>query len=251
MPIHYNIHTKEPYLRLPEPLSNIIITPHRLHQLEETIDAKVPLLNDPIIYLNLTGPPYPYLREHEEEWVKMRCEAGAPVLNALRAEFETSVKEQQFFDFCPFSVIREVTEQDPTTGDPLKDILIGDVGISRYSFYEYEHGSEEKAEAQRLNDELPAGDERIVWQIGDFMAPSHHGRGIMTQAMRMVLQDWGVPRMNIKLLKAGAFVENIGSIKVFEKNNFKVVGTLKDWVSISESRGGGRRSLVLVKWKGL
>ena len=166
MPIHYNTHTKEPYLRLAKPLSNIIITPHRLNQLEETIDAKVQLLNDPKIFLNLDGPPYPFLREHEEEWVKMKCEAGEPVLKALAMEFETSFKEQQYFDFCPFTVIREVTEQDSKTGDPLKDILIGDVGIDRSVFYEHKHGSEERAEAQRLNKELPAGDERIVWGIG-------------------------------------------------------------------------------------
>ncbi|KAJ5624793.1 hypothetical protein N7510_001102 [Penicillium lagena] len=251
MPVHYNTHTKELYLRLAEPLSNIIITPHRLNQLEETIDAKVQLLNDPRIFLKLSGPPYPYLREHEEEWVKTKCEAAEPVLSALRVEFETSVKEQQFFDLCPFTVIREVTEQDPKTGDPLKDILIGDIGIDRSVFYEHKRGSKERAEAQRLNKELPAGDERIVWGTGYFLAPSHHGRGIMTYAMRTVLQDWGVPRMNIKILKASAFVENKGSLRVFEKNNFEVVCTLKDWAPISESRGGGTKSLVLVNWKGL
>jgi hypothetical protein len=166
MPVHYNTHTKEPYLRLPSPLTNIIITPHRLSQLEETVDAQVRLLNEPIIYLNLEGPPVPYLREHGEAWVKTRCEAGEPVLRALRAELETSVQEHQFFDLCPFTVIREVTEQDPETGHPLKDVLIGDVGMSRYSFYEYGYGTEKRAEAQRANAELPAGDARIVWGIG-------------------------------------------------------------------------------------
>ncbi|KAJ5692384.1 hypothetical protein N7462_001807 [Penicillium macrosclerotiorum] len=251
MAVHYNTDTREPYLRLADPFSNIIITPHRLNQLQQTIEAKVPLLNDPRIYLNLSGPPYPFLPEHEEEYVKMKCEAGEPVLNALRVEFETLVKEQQFFDICPFNVIREVTEQDPHTGHPLKDFLIGDVGVNRYMFYEHKHGSEERAQAQRLNEELPAGDERIVWGIGDFLAPSHHGRGIMTQAIRTVLHDWGLPRMNIKLLKSAAFEENKGSVRVFEKNNFEVVCTLKDWEPVSESRGGGTKSLVLATWKGV
>lgn len=73
----------------------------------------------------------------------------------------------------------------------------------------------------------------------------------MTHAMRTVLQDWGVPRMNIKLLKASAFVENKGSLSVFEKNNFEIVCTLKDWTPMSDSRGGGTKSLVLVSWRGL
>lgn len=166
MPILYNPQTQEPYLRLPAPLSHIILTPHRLHQLEETIAVKVPLLNDPRIYLNLTGPPYPYLREHEEEWVKSKCAAAEPVLQALRAEFQTSVLQQQYFDLCPFTVIREVTEEDPQTGHPKQDVLIGDIEIARYMFYEYRHDSPERAEAQRLNNELPPGDEGIAWGIG-------------------------------------------------------------------------------------
>ncbi|KAJ5612130.1 hypothetical protein N7510_005324 [Penicillium lagena] len=251
MPVHYNTHTKEPYLRLPTPLSNIIITPHRLSQLEETVAAQVRLLNDPKIYLNLSGPPYPYLPEHGEEWVKMKCAEAEPVLGTLRAEFENPDTDKQVFDFCPFNVIREVTEQDPETGDPLKDVILGDIGVARYPFYEDGYDTEKMAEAQRLNNELSAGDGRIVWAIGDFLSPSHHGRGIMTLAMRTVLQDWGVPRMNIQIVKSCAFLENKGSLRVFEKNNFEVVCTLKDWVPVSESRGGGTKSIVIVNWKGL
>ncbi|PYH40459.1 GNAT family N-acetyltransferase [Aspergillus saccharolyticus JOP 1030-1] len=251
MPVLYNPQTQEPYLRLPAPLRQIIITPHRPHQLEETIAAKLPLLNDPRIYLNLTGSPFPYLREHAEAWMNTQIAAAEPVLQALRTEFETSVQGQRYFGLCPFTVIREVTEEDPETGHPLKDTLIGDIGIARYQFYEYRQGSAERAEAQRLNGDLPAGDERIVWAIGNFLAPSYHGRGIMSLALRTLIQDWGVPRMNVKHLKAAAFEENIGSIRVFEKNNFEVTQTLKDWEPYPENRGGGWKSLVLVSWRGL
>ncbi|RAH71177.1 GNAT family N-acetyltransferase [Aspergillus aculeatinus CBS 121060] len=250
MPILYNPQTQEPYLRLPAPLSHIILTPHRLHQLEETIADKVPLLNDPRIYLNLTGPPYPYLREHEEAWVKSKCAAAEPVLRALRAEFQTSVPQQEYFDLCPFTVIREVTEEDPQTGHPKQDVLIGDIEIARYMFYEYRHDSPERAEAQRLNNELPPGDEGIAWGIGYFLAPSHHGRGIMTLVLRTLIQDWGVPRMNTKRLMASAFVENVGSLRVFEKNGFEVLCTLEDWAPYPENRGGGWKSLTVVKWRG-
>ncbi|PYH86728.1 hypothetical protein BO82DRAFT_349884 [Aspergillus uvarum CBS 121591] len=251
MPILYNPQTQEPYLRLPAPLSHIILTPHRLHQLEETVSAKVPLLNDPRIYLNLTGPPYPYLREHAEEWLKSSCAAAEPVLQALRTEFKTSVQQQQYFDLCPFTVIREVIEQDPETGHPRQDVLIGDIGIARYMFYEYRHDSAERAEAQRRNNELLPGDEGIAWGVGYFLAPSYHGKGIMTSALRTLIHDWGVPRMNIKRLMASAFVENVGSVRVFEKNDFEVLCTLEDWEPYPENRGGGWKSLTVVKWRGL
>lgn len=176
MPVHYNPNTREPYLRLPTPHSNIILTPYRLDQMEETCARLCQYLNDPRVYLWLAGPPYPYLREHGEEWVKTKCEQHEKVLSALRKEFEApqsqngtrsdQQQDEEFFDACPFSCIREVLDEDSETGVPLRDVLIGDVGIMRYSFYEFPHGSEERAEAQRKNNALPAGDERIVWCIG-------------------------------------------------------------------------------------
>lgn len=73
----------------------------------------------------------------------------------------------------------------------------------------------------------------------------------MTLAMRTVIHEWGVPRMNIHVLKACVFVGNEGNLRVFDKNNFERGETLKDWDPVSESKGGGKKSIVLVKWRGL
>lgn len=87
--------------------------------------------------------------------------------------------------------------------------------------------------------------------ITDFLASTHHGRGIMTLAVRTVIHDWAVPRMNVRRLKCWVFEDNPGSLRVFEKNKFLRGGTLKDWASVSESRGGGKKSIVLLEWAGV
>lgn len=182
MPIYFNTRTLEPYLRLSAPHSNIIITPYRLEQsqLEDTYTVLIKWLNDPRVYPWLEGPPYPYLREHAEEYVKAVSEETKQVLDAVRAEFananatngpsdtkyQSKSQSQQFHGTCPFLCIREITHQDPETNDPLQDTLIGNIGLSRYSFYEYQSGSQEREEATRQNNALPVGDERIVWGLG-------------------------------------------------------------------------------------
>lgn len=73
---------------------------------------------------------------------------------------------------CPFSSIREIVRERDVDGDWdddagwEKDVLIGDVGIMRYPFYELPEGSEERKEAQERNAKLESGDEKIVWTIG-------------------------------------------------------------------------------------
>lgn len=182
MTVHYHPLTKEPYLRLPEPHSNIIITPHRRDQLDETVLRLVGLLNDPRIYQWLESTPYPYLREHGEQWVKDSCKEIEQVLSTLQGELAenkdsyssdhatTDAQSQRtFFDVCPFTCIREVLTADAETGAPLKDILIGDIKLGRYTFYELGLASEERVEAQRKNNSLPAGDEKIAWTLGGKM----------------------------------------------------------------------------------
>lgn len=172
MAVHFNTRTKEPYLRLSAPHSNIIVTPHRLDQLDETCAVLTQWLNDPRVYPWLEGPPYPYLRQHAEGYIKMVCREHTQTLEALRVEGEGS-SARQFHGSSPFLCIREVVAQDPETSDPLQDVFIGNVGLSRYSFYEYPSGSEQREEAVRQNNALPVGDGKIAWGLGcKFMSSS-------------------------------------------------------------------------------
>lgn len=179
MTVHYNRLTKEPYLRLPTPLSNIIITPHRLENIDETAAALAEILNDPRVYPWLEGTPYPYQHGDGVKWIKANCKEFEDVLSALRRYLEqregmsnsksaavVSKQDREFLDRCPFTCIREVLEEDAASGTPLKDRLIGDMKLARYTFYEHPYDSEERSEAQRRNNELPTGDENIIWALG-------------------------------------------------------------------------------------
>jgi hypothetical protein len=176
MAVHYNPITKEPYLQLPAPCANIIITPYRKHQIKETALVMTEILNDTRVYSWLEGPPYPYLPEHGEDWVRMKIEENEAVVSTLQREFEAEgqphsggTKDKMsavFFDSCPFLCIREVTKRTITNGAPLQDILIGYTGLLRYPFYEIRQNSWELALVQAHNNQLPAGHKDIVWGLG-------------------------------------------------------------------------------------
>ncbi|KGO55083.1 Acyl-CoA N-acyltransferase [Penicillium expansum] len=258
MVVHYNPLTKEPYLQLPAPCANIIMTPHREHQIEEVSAAMTEFLNDSRVHSWLQGPPYPFLPEHGVEWVKMKIAEQEEVVSTLQKEFETPKSQQGdslniqeepvFFDKFPFLCIREVTERDPATGAPLQDVWIGDFNLTRYAFYELQPNSPELALAQKQNKDLPAGHKDIVW---DYLSPTQQSRGVMSAAVRTVVQDWAIPRMNLHHLKSSYFVGNTGSSRVLEKNNFEEIGTFKDWAPASPAKGLGPMSIVVMEWKGL
>ncbi|KAJ5618474.1 hypothetical protein N7528_006585 [Penicillium herquei] len=254
MPMQFNPATEEPYLRLLPPHSNIIITPHRLGQFEHEVTSRVEILNHPQVWPFLAGTPYPYPAEHAEEWVTTDYEEKRAVVEALRLGYLNQdsagydLSNPSFFDQCPFTCIREVLSEDPE-GHPLQDNFIGDIALRRYSFYEHPPGSPQRTAAQAHNNALAPGDKEIVWGLGYFLSASHHGRGIMTSVLYSLIHDWG-PRMNLSHLRAATFIGNEGSLKVFEKNNFTQTGILHDWVPVSESRGGGKRSIIMVRWQG-
>lgn len=72
----------------------------------------------------------------------------------------------------------------------------------------------------------------------------------MSLAVRTLVQDWAIPRMNLHFLKSSYYLGNIGSSRVFEKNNFEITCTLKDWVQGNPTKGQGIMSIVVMEWKG-
>lgn len=67
----------------------------------------------------------------------------------------------------------------------------------------------------------------VLTSVPDYMASSHHGRGIMSKAIGTLIREWMVPRMNAKHMRTEAFVGNAASVRVFEKNGFVLEGTTK------------------------
>ncbi|KAF9555384.1 hypothetical protein CPC08DRAFT_642930 [Agrocybe pediades] len=239
-PLEVNPITGEPFLRL-RSHPNIIITPPR----DEDIPAFIPLLNDVTICDWMSGPPYPYTLEHSTFWVnkcKSECE---PILKQLHDAKDNP--DPIIVRDAPIRYIREVKE-DGT------DIFIGDVGFIRCPMGELMSpkglplGTFDWENKQKMEDEnnaLPAGDPRIIWSIGDFLDPKYHGKGIMTDAVRTFLHEWGIPRMGIRHIWAATHTGNIGSVKVFLKNDFKLIFTHEEHAVAK----GKMRGINLLEWK--
>lgn len=73
----------------------------------------------------------------------------------------------------------------------------------------------------------------------------------MSRAVQTVIRDWAVPRMNTKHFRGSFFAGNIGSQKVFERNNFEEIATFKDWSPERPDKHQGKMSIVIMEWKGL
>jgi len=206
--LQVNPTTGEVFLRLPTPHENVIITPPR----DSDAADLVLILNDPGVYKTLMGLPFPYNSSHAEEWLGKMKNGSDKVLKDLR-EGETVV------DGCPVQYIREV-QPDGT------DLFLGDVFARRHGWIEVED-EELRAKMAKENLEKPIGDAGIVWTIGDFLRPSHHGRGIMSAAVETVINQWMIPHLNAHKIRVEAFEGNIGSVRVFEKNGFKLLEMVK------------------------
>ncbi|KAF5312790.1 hypothetical protein D9619_002817 [Psilocybe cf. subviscida] len=229
-----NPSTGELFLRLRHH-RNIIITPHRL----EDAPLMVPLFNDPRIYHWLLRPPFPYVLSHAEGWLK----SCIPQEKSYIDEFKLSQSSQTpaILSGCPFSALREVKDDG-------SDEFIGNITLKRCNFCEFLNTDtidfENAQKNTAANDALEVGDSNIVWGIGDYLRPSHHGRGIMSDAVETLIHDWGVPRMNTRRYLVTPFTGNHGSVKVFQKNGFTLTRTIAEYGVVR----GEMRGMHVLEW---
>ncbi|KAG8219623.1 SUR7/PalI family-domain-containing protein [Butyriboletus roseoflavus] len=231
-PLETNPQTGEPFLRLPAPNDNIILTAPRMS------DAKslAPIINDPRVSVWLEGPPIPYRDEYAEEWLAHIVKQSEDVLGELREE-DRAEGPLKVVGGCPVRHLREVL-LDGT------DIYIGDIGINRAQMEEVLDPDERKR-AVEANNGKAIGDPSIVWTFGDYLAPSHHGRGIMSAAMGAILNGWAIPRMGVRRMVGYTFTGNEGSRRVFEKNGFEWKRTVDNGKLVR----GERKTLNYLHWE--
>ncbi|KAF9055982.1 hypothetical protein BJ165DRAFT_1398744 [Panaeolus papilionaceus] len=242
-PLELNKQTQEPFLRLKNH-RNIILTPIRA----DDRDHIIPILNDSRVSPWVFRPPFPYLKaegvqsdqtiEHADEWLR----TSLPACNKALAELNIAQGSDilKTVNDCPLASIREIQE-DGT------DVYIGNLQIDRCfndELLDAELPGWEKLSKKAI-EELEVGDTRIIWTIGDYLAPSHHGKGIMSDAIGTLLSDWAIPRMNVHKILVGAFSANVASRRVFEKNGFELISSHN---VKSDVRGKGRPVDVL-GWK--
>lgn len=60
-----------------------------------------------------------------------------------------------------------------------------------------------------------------IAEIGYELHPDFHGKGIMQEAIKAVI-DYGFNEMKVKIIKANTIAENTASIKLLERNNFTI-----------------------------
>ncbi|EIM83439.1 uncharacterized protein STEHIDRAFT_22851, partial [Stereum hirsutum FP-91666 SS1] len=214
--------TNEPYLTLPAPYSHIIITPPRASDVE----AHRAIIDDPRVYRWLAGPTIPYPVERARAFVARGQGVAREALAELTGEDSSSGREVEglageglrMVSRCPVNIIRERRE-DGT------EVYLGDCSFARYRFLD-EQDPDERKRMIDANEALPVGYPQIVWELADFLSPTHHGQGIMTAVMDTLMNEWCVPRMGMRHVRTAIFVGNEGSRRVMEKNGFALWKTV-------------------------
>ena len=149
--VHFDQTTGEPYLRLPAPLEDYIITPTRV----DDAPALVEILNGPDVAKWLAAIPKPYTLADGEWWVNFTREAEAKWLAQLK---ESDPPSNALFGGCPLKCIRHVKE-DGT------QVLVGNVGVGRCGF-SYMEDAQRAKELAEENERRSLGDPEIVWAMG-------------------------------------------------------------------------------------
>ncbi|KAF8516744.1 GNAT domain-containing protein [Hysterangium stoloniferum] len=232
LPLLLNEKTNEPYLRLPFPHSNIIITPPR----QTDADRSVELLNDRQIIDWLEGPPYPYHIDHARQWIEVTDNRAQKVLDELKTK-----PVGEFVGGCPVRCLREVKHDG-------EEVFLGDCGIVEWGYNDVDD-IEERKRLTKENLERPPGHPDKEWVFGDYLATSHHNRGIMSLVVKTLMEQWVVPRMGAKKINAAILKGNIGSVRVFEKIGFYAEKTIENYKVRSESKGGGIIGLQILRWQ--
>lgn len=160
-------------------------------------------LNDPRVYSFLENPPFPYRRENAVDYVRMVDAECRRILSSpeLQRQIQRQLQIQRerqdsdpaqdtreagqassFADGCPFQFIRKVVPATSSTStgksddgvkESTKEVIIGDIGLRRYPFYEIPPDrSEERNQAIEKNAALPAGHPDLIWGVGCPYSPS-------------------------------------------------------------------------------
>jgi len=150
-PLEFDRERNEPFLRLPAPHSNIIITPPRVA--DEDISAIVTILNDVQVTKWLQGPPYPYKPEHARDWLQRNETLCREIIQSIEV-----AEPNAFIDGCPVRILREIKEDG-------QEIYLGDCGIDGWGFEDIGNLGE-KRRLMEENDGRKAGDAEKEWTIG-------------------------------------------------------------------------------------
>ena len=170
-PLELNPSTGEPFLRLPPPHQDIIITPARMSDVQDEIEN----MSDPGVYKWCMTVARPYTEEHARNFLGRAVEES----NKLLDELKGGEDRKKVVGGCPVRALREVKADG-------SEIFVGDIGVFRSRFAECKD-KEKKERLAKGNAERKVGDEEIVWGIGgkgDLYMPHTKPSGVLTLSSR-------------------------------------------------------------------
>lgn len=266
--------------------THIRITPPRI--ISDDISINVDILTSPLVYPNVTAPhPYvaqdavdffTMTKKVTDEVIEkemlpklsISLFSGSEVVGVDQDQEDEAANvvltdaDRFILSSTPIKVIRHVKE-DGT------DAFIGDVSIFR-NLYRDIPDEKEKERVKTENDEKKPGDPSILWCIGckstsprasvsiisvplcidfgflDLLHPDYHGRSIMTTAVQTMLREVWVPYLKVRHIVGDAFIDNLGSQKVFLKNGFRFIGH-KNALTDMSHKGRADCRLAEFEWK--
>ncbi|KAF7960796.1 hypothetical protein EAE96_000469 [Botrytis aclada] len=233
MPIHHDPLFPTLTLNSSNPLhQNLILTRPRTSDAKNSIKA----FANPAVYLNLTGPSFPYTQEDFDSFFnevldKSSRLAAAELWDAKSAQ-EDGSPVRKWVGAVPFPSIREVRVGEK--GEKTED-FIGQIDIRRRGFVTTKDEQERKKLAGE-NADRKTGDPEIEWEIGFWLLPSHHGRAIMPAVLQTLVLELFIPYINMNFL-TGEYLEfNKASKRVFEKCGFVDEGITDGVEAIHEGK---------------
>jgi len=81
-----------------------------------------------------------------------------------------------------------------------------------------------------------------------YIAPSHKGKGIISSAIHTLIHDWAVPKMGVRKIIVAVHMDNLASIRVFEKNGFVFKAMYMDTRDRPIEGGTEKVGIFLMQW---
>lgn len=213
-------------------LSLVLSAPHRSDDI-----AILKALNEPGVNGNLASVPFPYTESDREFWYQTTQDASDQCrqewVDLLQDRTSSSSHRKWVGGGQWVSIIRaEAPGSEPLAHRSIQP-FIGEITVRRSGFPEISD-VESQRKAAEANAALPAGDPSIVWEIGFYLIPEYHGRGIMPTVLASLIEQVLIPYMNVHRLIGSYFEHNVASRRVFEKCGFQFLAFVPKAVTLPE-----------------
>ncbi|KEF51147.1 uncharacterized protein A1O9_12761 [Exophiala aquamarina CBS 119918] len=224
----------------------VLSVPHQSDG-ETTLKA----LNDPRVYMNLEGPPYPYTPKdrdtwykivrdgadfHQQQWVELMKNRADDIRGDSQKDAAAGSNHRKWVGGGQWaSTIRAKVRQSGPVAQGTTYPFIGEITVRRSGF-PYIRDTEVRRKTVGVNAELPPGDPNIVWEVGFYLIPEYHGKGIMSVVLTNLRDQFLVPYMNVHRLIGTYFEHNVPSRRVFEKCGFQFLTFVPKGATLAQSK---------------